>query len=61
MDIREPIPVYGKKKISIQEYLAWEEAATEKHEYYNGEVFAMSGAKVAHNVIAGNIFGSLSL
>jgi Uma2 family endonuclease len=32
-----------------------EEAATEKHEYYRGEVFAMSGAKVPHNRISSNV------
>jgi Uma2 family endonuclease len=59
MEVREPIPVYGKQKITIEEYLELEEASREKHEYYRGEVFAMSGPKVQHNIIAGNIFGSL--
>jgi Uma2 family endonuclease len=56
MELREPIPVYGKQKITIREYLEMEEASQEKHEYYRGEVFAMSGPKVPHNIIAGNIF-----
>jgi len=56
MEIREPIPVYGKQKITIEEYLKLEETSQEKHEYYKGEVFAMSGPKVTHNIIAGNIF-----
>jgi hypothetical protein len=29
-----------------------EEVSHEKHEYYQGEVFAMSGSKVPHNIIA---------
>ena len=29
-------------------------AAIEKHEYYHSEIFAMSGAKVAHNRISKN-------
>lgn len=32
-----------------------ENAATEKHEYYKGEVFAMSGAKLNHNIITSNL------
>jgi Uma2 family endonuclease len=59
MEIREPIPVYGKQKITIREYLEMEEASQEKHEYYQGEVFAMSGPKVQRNIIAGNLYGNL--
>ena len=40
-------------------YLAWEELQTEKHEYVGGEVWAMTGARGTHNLIAGNIFGEL--
>ena len=61
MEIREPIPVYGKQKITIEEYLELEETSSEKHEYYQGEVFAMSGAKVPHNVISRNLLIALGL
>ena len=37
-----------------------ENAAFEKHEYFKGEIFAMSGAKVRHNTITGNLFVSLA-
>ncbi|HEX6847739.1 MAG TPA: Uma2 family endonuclease [Chitinophagaceae bacterium] len=60
MEVREPIPVDGKLKITIQEYLDMEEASQEKHEYYRGEVFAMSGPKVPHNIIAVNLLSQLS-
>jgi len=40
--------------ISQADYLEAERKAVEKHEYYKGEVFAMSGASIAHNVIASN-------
>lgn len=60
MEVREPAIAYNKKKYSIEEYLELEEAAIEKHEYYQGEIFAMSGPKVPHSIIAGNVFGSLS-
>jgi Uma2 family endonuclease len=58
-EVKEPAVAYSKNKYTIAEYLEMEEAATEKHEYYQGEIFAMSGPKVSHNIIAGNTFGSL--
>jgi Uma2 family endonuclease len=61
MDIKEPIAEYPQPKgMSIDEYLAFEREATTKHEYYRGEVFAMSGASPRHNIIFGNLFGELS-
>lgn len=61
MEIREPLAAYKKDKISVEEYLEMENAADEKHEYYKGEIFAMSGAKMVHNRISGNLFFALSL
>ncbi len=54
MEIKEPAVDYSKKKYTIEEYLEMENAATEKHEYYQGEIFAMSGTKMPHNRIASN-------
>jgi len=48
-----------KKYYSSEEYLKLERAAEIKSEYFNGEIFAMSGASVNHNIIAGNIFANL--
>ncbi len=59
MEIKEPAIAYSQQKISIEAYLETENAALEKHEYYKGEVFAMSGAKVPHNKIAFNLSGVL--
>jgi Uma2 family endonuclease len=59
MEVREAAIAYGKEKMSIEAYLEMENAADEKHEYYKGEIFAMSGAKVPHNTIAENFFGVL--
>ena len=39
-----------------QEYLALERKSETRNEYYNGEIFAMSGASREHNLIAGNLF-----
>ena len=43
------------KHVSIEDYLIAERAATEKHEYYKGEIFAMSGASLRHNRIQINL------
>jgi Uma2 family endonuclease len=59
MEVHEPVLTYGKQKISIQEYLEMENGADEKHEYYKGEIFAMSGAKVPHNIITTNLLATL--
>ncbi len=59
MKVREPAVAYSKQHYSIAEYLEIENAATEKHEYYKGEIFAMSGGKLAHNNICGNLYASL--
>jgi Uma2 family endonuclease len=50
----------AKQFITPEEYLALEEKADHKSEYYNGEMFAMSGGSVNHNQIAVNITTALS-
>ena len=45
--------------LTQEEYLAFEREADIKHEYCNGQLYAMSGASRAHNLISGNIFGEL--
>ena len=54
-EVREPAIAYGKQKFTIAEYLEMEDAAVEKSEYCKGEVFAMSWAKLNHNIISINI------
>lgn len=48
-----------KTKLTPEEYLDFERKSEERHEYFDGEIFAMSGAKRNHNVIAWNIGGEL--
>ena len=48
-----------KKFITPDEYLALEEQADHKSEYYNGEISAMSGASNNHNLITGNVHAAL--
>jgi len=59
MEVKEPAVAYGKQKVSIEEYLEMEQSSIEKHEYYKGEIFAMSGAKMPHNSISKNLLGTL--
>lgn len=49
-----------KKYYTPEEYLALEEVAEYKSEYFRGEIFAMAGGSVNHTRIAVNIAGSLN-
>ena len=46
------------KSISVAEYLKREETSVEKHEWFNGEVFAMAGGTPQHADIIANINGA---
>jgi Uma2 family endonuclease len=57
-----------KKLYTVEEYLAFERTADEKHEYIDGEIIplhesreikAMAGASRRHNLITGNVFGEI--
>jgi len=48
-----------KSRYTVEEYLALEASTAEKHEYFNGEVFAMGGASAAHNLIVLNVGSEL--
>lgn len=41
-------------EMTVEQYLAFERAETVRHEFFKGEVVAMSGASVAHNRIMVN-------
>jgi Uma2 family endonuclease len=60
IEVKEPAVAYGKMKYTIEEYLAMEAESDVKHEYYRGEIFAMSGTLMAHNVIFSNVFRDVS-
>lgn len=45
--------------VSPEDYLALERVSAEKHEYANGELFAMSGCTREHSLIAANILVAL--
>ncbi len=48
-----------KSTLTALEYLKLERRAGSKHEFLNGELFAMAGASRRHNLITANIVGEL--
>jgi Uma2 family endonuclease len=48
-----------QRRMSLREYLDWEETSGSKHEFYAGEVFAMAGTTICHNRITINILARL--
>jgi len=46
--------------LTPEEYLAFEREAETRSEYFNGEVFAMAGASLAHNQITANVVTALN-
>ncbi len=46
--------VEQKSSYSIEEYLALEEESIQRHEFFKGEIFAMSGGSIDHGAISVN-------
>ena len=44
---------------SLDDFLAWEQTQTERHEYVCGEVFSMVGARRVHGIVSLNIAAGL--
>lgn len=49
-----------RPKISVNDYLEGEKVSQIKHEYIDGEIFAMAGTSKSHNRIIRNILNRLS-
>jgi Uma2 family endonuclease len=49
-----------KPLLTEEEYLKIERAASEKGDFYQGEMFAMAGASRYHNSIVANLVGALN-
>ncbi len=47
------------QKLSAAEFLEWESAQFEKHEFHLGEVFAMAGGSPRHNFLSGTMVAQL--
>jgi Uma2 family endonuclease len=45
--------------IHIEDYLQGELESKVRHEFYDGQVYAMAGAGEKHNIISGNVFSIL--
>lgn len=59
--IEEPRSAYQvgpSPHLTLEEYDQLEERSPVRHEYINGVLYAMSGASVAHNGVAGNLFAA---
>lgn len=50
-----------KPVFTASEYLLWEQQQTERHEFVDGEVFAMAGAEDRHVTVGGNLYMALRL
>lgn len=50
---------HAQPRLSVEEYLEMERTSEVRHEYYDGEVFAMVGATEAHALIVTNLVLSL--
>ena len=44
-----------QQKMTLDEFLAWEDLQPERHEFYNGEVFAMVGGRRIHERVIANL------
>lgn len=47
------------QRYTLDEYRRLEESATERHEYHDGKIVAMTGGTLEHSVISGNIYAFL--
>ncbi len=52
-------PALNIPRMSASEYMQFERHASDKHEFVDGIVYAMSGSTRQHNLIAGDVFGAL--
>lgn len=58
---KEPEVFSPDKIYSLEEYLAIEARSIEKHEFRDGKVIKMPGAKPAHNIISANVIAELKI
>jgi len=45
--------------LSVEEYIQHEIATDQKHEYHNGEIYALAGGSIEHALLIGNIYAEL--
>lgn len=49
----------AEKRFTEQEYLEFERQSDTKHEFFDGEIFAMAGGKMLHSLLGSNIVREL--
>lgn len=50
---------HPQRRYSRDDYFSLEEGSSVRHEFFNGEIFAMAGGTVAHNQIVANVIREL--
>jgi Uma2 family endonuclease len=55
--VTQPVPYHS---YTYREYLALEDSANVKHEYFNGEIYAMAGGTLEHAALSAAIISALS-
>ncbi|MBV5309202.1 Uma2 family endonuclease [Chromatium okenii] len=51
--------LHSQTTLTAQEYLDWERQQEMRHEFINGEIYAMTGASRSHNLICSNLVAAL--
>jgi Uma2 family endonuclease len=59
MDGSAAMNALPQAKLTLDAFLAWENAQPERHEFHRGEVFAMVGARRTHGTVVGNLMREL--
>jgi Uma2 family endonuclease len=55
------VALFDRILMTAKEYLDWESTQAERHEFWDGEVFAMTGGTRNHNRVSGNFFKLLDI
>jgi Uma2 family endonuclease len=57
--LKKDMSIPAQQHLTSLEYLEWERCQESKHEYLNGDIFAMTGASRKHNLITANLLAGL--
>jgi Uma2 family endonuclease len=59
--VHDPLVIYNRTRFTEAEYLEYENQSLEKHEFFQGEIFAMAGGSNRHGIIFSHLFGELAM
>lgn len=51
---------YPRHHYTLADYLRLEHDSEQKHEYFDGEIYAMAGGTIAHAALSGEVIGQLA-